>query len=579
MKTLMNRLIPTMLMIASGIMLMTCLNSCKQDHLTFNTTSDVNMYSYLQQDSRFSMFKQIVDKAGYASFLNTYGTYTLFAPDNDGVKAYLTASGKGSIDNIDASTAKDLVSISIIADTIGSQLFSDGKLRTPTTSGQYLITGAVHVGDVTNIVVNKQANLIQGNIRVGNGIIHVIDNMLIPAPYTLAESLEKDPRYTIFTAALKATGLYDTLNKKPADNDNPNRKYLTVIAESDSVLNAAGYADVDALKARYSKTGNPLNNPADSLWLFMAYHIWPELSYMSDISLLPTHNTLAPSEITTSQVVGTDILLNNDTFNGVLEPGQLLSRPQSDVSALNGVIHSVLGHYTIKIRFPSPVYFDVCAQPEIIKTPGLYRVPGGPSAFPFKTGTIAGILLEGQGKGIGDQITYNNDKNPPSNYYYNNDFMEVGGRFRIGSNGMHAATFTTPVIVKGKYKIWVDYMVSQAQVVPTYFDGGDGMVALPNTLNLGDKLSSTETDAQAETRGYKSYSDAPVTDDKNPYKNHVGRLLGIVTVKSTDRHSIRFESTAGSGDGKHFYLDVIEFRPVDMDQIHPRLGHNGDLVP
>ena len=444
-----------MLMIASGIMLMTCLNSCKQDHLTFNTTSDVNMYSYLQQDSRFSMFKQIVDKAGYASFLNTYGTYTLFAPDNDGVKAYLAASGKSSIDNIDASTAKDLVSISIITDTIGSQLFSDGKLRTPTTSGQYLITGAVHVGDVTNIVINKQANLIQGNIRVGNGIIHVIDNMLIPAPYNLYETLEKDPRYTIFAAALKATGLNDTLTIKPADNNNPNTKYLTVIAESDSVLKASGFADVDALKARYSKTGNPYKNPADSLWLFMAYHIWPELSYMSDISLLPTHNTLAPSEVTTSQVVGTDILLNNDTFNGVLEPGQLLSRSQSDVSASNGVIHSVLAHYTIKIRFPSPVYFDVCAQPEIIKTPGLYRVPGGRTGFAFKTGTIEGILLEGQGKNIGDQITYNNDKNPPSNYYYNDDYMEIGGRFRVGSNGLPAVTFTTPVLVKVKYKIWV----------------------------------------------------------------------------------------------------------------------------
>lgn len=565
---------PTMLMIASGILLMTCLNSCKQDHLTLNTTSDVNMYSYLQQDSRFSMFKEVVDKAGYASFLNTYGTYTLFLPDNDGVQAYLKAAGKTSINDIDAATAKDLVSISLIADTLGTQYFTDGKLRTPTTFGQYLITGAVNNGTSTKIVINKQANLVQGNIHVGNGIIHIIDNMLSPAPYTLAETLEKNPKYSIFTAALKATGFYDVLNKKPTSATDTSVHYYTVIAESDSVLNAAGFADINALKAKYSTKGNPQDH-ADSLWLFVAYHIWTELSYLSDIALVPTHNTLAPLEISTSEVSGTDILINNDTFNGVLEPGQLLYRSQSDISALNGVVHSASGNYAIKIRFPAPVYYDVAAQPEIIKTPGLYRVLGHASQN-FKTGTIANILLDGQGKDIGDIITYYIDKNPPTGYFYNDDYIDVGGRFRVGSNGMHAATFTTPVIVKGQYKIWVDYWrQSASQVIPTYFDGQ----ALPNTLNNGDQLNATEAEVQAETRGYKSYSDAPVGDSKTPYSDKVGRLLGIVTVKTTSRHTVRFESTAGSGDAKHFYLDVIEFRPVDMNQLHPRLGHSGNLVP
>lgn len=577
MKKLMNRIIPTMLMLASGIMLMTCLNSCKQDHLTLTTTSDVNMYSYLQQDNQFSLFRQIVDKAGYASFLNTYGTYTLFAPNNEGVTAYLKATGKASVDDIDATTAKGLVGISLIADTLGTQYFSDGKLRSPSTLGQYLITSAVNTGGVTNIVINKQANLVQGNIRVGNGIIHIIDNVLVPAPYTLAETIDKNPKLTIFSAALKATGLYDQLNYALGSNPDTTHKYLTVIAESDSVLTAAGYGSLAALKARYSTKGDPTNH-ADSLWLFMAYHVWPELSYLSDIALLTSHATLAPLEITTSELDGTTILLNNDTFNGVLEPGQQLDRPNSDISASNGVLHTVLGHYSIKIRFPSPVYYDVCAQPEIIRTPGLYRVGGGKSQQ-FKQGTLANVIETGRTSGVGAYVVYYNDKTPPSNYFYGNDYMDVGDRFR--ATGAEAVEYITPVIVRGKYKIWVDYLrQSTAQVVPAYYsEDGITYQPLPNTFNTGDALNAAETPAQALNRGFKSYSDAPLVDGTtNPYYGNVGRLLGIVDVKTTDHKRIKFTTTAVSSAAAHLIVDVIEFRPADMDQLKPQLGHNGDLV-
>ncbi len=561
-------------MIVSGIMLMVGLYSCKQDHLTLTTTSTVNMYSYLQQNpDKFSLFQQIVDKAGYASFLNTYGTYTLFAPTNDGVKAYLKTTGKASVDAIDATTAKGLVSIALIADTLSSQYFTDGKLRTPTTIGQYLITGNITINGVSSTVINKQANLITANIKVGNGLIHAIDNVLIPANLTVAQTIEQNPKYSIFTAALKATGFYDTLNIAIADNPNVNRKYLTVIAQTDSVFKANNFADFNALKTRYSTKGDPKNH-ADSLWLFMGYHIWSELSYLSDIAVLPSHTTLAPLEITTSQLVGQNVLLNNDTFNGVLEPGKQLYRPTSDVSATNGVVHNVLGHYTIKIRFPQAVYFDVGIQPEILKTPGLYR--GVNKNQQFNPGTIAGIVTTGSTNYYTNYITEPVPVNS-GDYFYNNDNMNIGLRWRTGNNGANSVEFVTPVIVKGTYKIWVDYKrQTSGQVIPAFFDG----VSLPNTFNNVDPLNGNETDAQAEARGFKSYSDSPVTTTlTNAYNGQVGRLLGIVTIKTTDHHKIKFVATAGTGDARVLILDVIEFRPVDMDQIHPRLGRDGSLVP
>jgi len=579
-----------MLTIVSGIMLLACLNSCKQNHLTYNTSGTVNMYDYMVQNpDQFSLFKSIVDKAGYASFLNTYGTYTLFLPNNDAVNKYLKANSKTSVDVIDAATAKGLVSIALIADTLSSQYFSDGKLRTPTTIGQYLVTGTTTINGVANITINKQANLVTANIKVGNGIIHIIDNVLVPASLTLAQTIEQSGKYTIFTAILKATGLYDTLNVAAVNNTNINRKYLTVIGETDSTLKASGFADYNAMKTKYSTKGDPTNH-ADSLWLYAAYHIWPELSYLSDIAITTSHSTLAPLEITTSQLLGQDVLINNDTFNGILELGQRLYRPGSDVSASNGVLHSAwgyaaviggvsytsVGNYSIKIRFPSPVYFDVAVQPEILRTPGLYR--GNNVNLNFAVGTIAGILEKATGSSL--YVNYQSLTVPipaaSTNYYYNNDYILGGLRWRTGSNGTQSMEFTTPVIVKGQYKVWVDYFrQSASQVVPAYFDN----VSMANTFNDGDALNAAETDSQAESRGFKSYSDAPVNTTANPYYGFVGRLLGIVTIKTTDHHKIRFESTAGSGDAKTFIIDVVEFRPVTMDQVHPRLGRAGNLVP
>jgi len=576
MKTVINGMRYYLLLCMAAVTLLMSANGCKQDHLTLTTSNTVNLYTYMQQNpTQFSMFTQIIDKAGYASFFNTYGAYTFFIPNNDGVTAYLKATGKASVDAIDAATAKSLISIAVIADTISTNNFSDGKLRTATNSGQYLITGTRTVNNVSTTVINKQANLVKSNIRLGNGILHVIDNVLQPATLTLAQTIEKDSRYGIFLQALKETGFYDTLNVASSAATDLTRKYFTVIAETDSVFNAAGFTSYAQLKARYSTKGNPKDH-TDSLWLFVGYHIWPELSYVSDISVILSHPTLAPQEITTSQLVLPNVLLNNDTFNGKLEPGQALNRSTSDVSTTSGVLHNVQAHYTIKIRVPSAVYFDCAAQPEIIKTPGLYR-SGVAVNNKFVLGTLSQVAMVGKGTN-GNGVIYQSQTTTAAatanSYYYGLDWLEPNVRFRLGNDGLQTIEFTTPVIVKGTYKIWFDYKrSSNGRVVLTYFDN----VALPNLLNNKDQLNFAESPAQAEARGYKSYSEAPANNASTPYFDFVGRLLGVVVIKTTGPHKVRFETTTDSGTNSGMTWDAIEFRPIDMDQLSPKLGRDGTL--
>src|SRR5215213_5701894 len=84
--------------------------SCKKLDTVTQTTTDVNIYDYLvQKPEQFSEFAKIIEKAGFSDFLNAYGAYTLFAPTNDAVKAYLQETGKTSIDAFSQNELKDIV--------------------------------------------------------------------------------------------------------------------------------------------------------------------------------------------------------------------------------------------------------------------------------------------------------------------------------------------------------------------------------------------------------------------------------------------------------------------------------------
>jgi uncharacterized surface protein with fasciclin (FAS1) repeats len=218
-----------------------------------NTSDEVNITGYLQlHPDKFSSFLKILSITGDEGFLSVYGAYTAFVPDNNAITAYLQTKGKTGVESIDVQELKDLVKFHLLQDTISTSSFSDGKLNKLTMYGQYLITGASNKDGFTRITVNRQANIIQSNIRVGNGIIHVIDHVLQPAVFTLAAMIENDPKYSIFSQAIKETGLYDTLNILPVANTDSSRAWLTVLAESDSVLKNAGYNSYADLKARFS---------------------------------------------------------------------------------------------------------------------------------------------------------------------------------------------------------------------------------------------------------------------------------------------------------------------------------------
>lgn len=533
---------------------------CKKQALNYTTTTTLNIVDYMRQDPKFSEFVKMLDSTNISSYLNAYGAYTCFAPTNDAIKLYLTQIGKKSIADIDTASLKNIIRFHLIQDTLSTPSFIDGKMSSPTMYGQYLVTGTGVDNGVSSILVNRQANIIQSNILTGNGYIHVIDHVLQPATLTLAKTLEANSRYSIYTQALKATGLYDTLNI--ANNPDTTRRWITFVAESDSVLKIAHINSYADLFAKYCLTGNP-KNPSDSLYLYMAYHILPGLKYMTDIISSPSHATLVTAQIITAELDGQSIVLNQATFNGIFESGVLMNRPYSDNSCTNGVLHELAGDIYLKIRSPFRVDMDLGDQPEIRKMTSIFRI-GGKSVL-LNYGQLANVTWSVTTQ----QLSYYVEAATGANFYYWNDGVSITLRTAAGTNPW--IEFTTPLIVAGKYKVWVNYRKGNGKYIQASVDG----VALSRILDLTGYLPTPpKTDDVLESQGYKRYSSVAAFANNT----QIGQLAGVVTVTSTDKHKIRLTCIKDGGKGDAT-LDMIQFIPIDADQQYPRFGKDGSIVP
>jgi len=539
--------------------------SCKKTEITQTTTSDVNIVGYLDKRSdSFSLFRQILERTETAAFLNAYGAYTCFAPTNSGVRTYLQGLGAATVDAADLNTLKDMVRLHLLEDTVYTGSFTDGKLPVITMYGQYLITSVNFVDGASRYIVNRQATVTQTNIKVGNGIIHQINNVLLPATKTIAQQIAAKPEYSIFLQALQATGYFTLLNTV---NPSISNRWMTVFAESNQALADSGITSYAALRTKYSQTGNPLNTN-DSLNMYVAYHISDGLKFLGDIIGTSTHETKLPQEVISVKLLGQDVVLNEDVFNGILERGITLNRAKSDLAATNGVWHDAAAHYMVKYRKPTALFWDVSSFDEIMKLPAYYKRAN----YNFTRATEADNPIKDHYWGWGPLAGTNalsyiySSTGSITNYAYNYDvnMLPMGLPNRPVYWEMK-----TPPIIKGRYKVWLGYraqkqsassnMLCQVEVNGTL---------MQRTMNFTENRPAG-TDAELEAIGWKRYTE-------NTTSVFAARQVGVIDFTTTKQQIIRITPLVGTQNNNN--LDMIHFIPVDENQVLPRFRPTGEKI-
>ncbi|HAQ18188.1 MAG TPA: hypothetical protein DCR40_03025 [Prolixibacteraceae bacterium] len=445
--------------------------SCKKTPVIagFEDMEQFTIYDYLKLNGKeFSLFLSILEAGELDKTLSAYNpngiNYTLFAPDNKAVDAFLKSGGPYS--TIDA-LLKDKVFVSALARyhvvNMGTSTyeFPFGTFSEPTLSGDFLNVNFILAKDTTYYKINNQAPISKANIELSNGYIHVVSTMLTPITQNSYGWLKQNPSFTILTQAIEATGYKAIIDVNMKDEKETLRPF-TVLAEPNAVYkkrNVNNFQDLAKLispdRTDYTNSTNPLN-------LFVGYHILNESRFLDDLQGRSTnYNTFADIPLNINGL-GLDIVVNRgkEVFDLVIhnEDTTIIDYVGLDYDASNVITQSGAIHFIDQILKPQEpsraiVTYEFWDEPALEE----YRRKGG------------SYLIENE------KLMYNVKWTGAKLYYvksfdeseraWSRDYLQMDGDFTI--------SYQIPKIIKGKYNVFLgaDGFSSANALVELYVDG------------------------------------------------------------------------------------------------------------
>ena len=313
---------------AGALALFTACNP-EPDESELYTFTGETIESFIAQDSTLTSFNAILAKVGYDRMLAAYGTYTCFAPTNEGVAFYYDSlyndpdaaiPHNGMLENsLEGLLASDSLCLSIARFHITNQyrdiVSMTGSNEILTLLG-YEFPYSSNTGET---VLGGKAVILSSDNQTVNGLVHVINNVIPRTGLPVSDILDRNKdRYSIFSEALKLTGLADSLllytkgefefkqltresfsgQLYPANGPGTTgvdecKVGYTLFAETDDVMKKNGinsiedliayanrvYADApewyDYMNERHLtvSTGTDYTNRFNALNMFVAYHI------------------------------------------------------------------------------------------------------------------------------------------------------------------------------------------------------------------------------------------------------------------------------------------------------------------
>ena len=258
-------------------------------------------------DGRFTTLVTAVQAAGLVDALKGEGPFTVFAPTDDA----FAALPEGTVESLlKAENLEQLKSILLYHVVEGKVMAADvaGLSLAPTLLGKDL---AVKM-DMGSVYINE-AKVILTDIETSNGVIHVIDSVLLPPADMLdiVDTAVADGRFTTLVAAVQAAGLVDTLK-----GEGP----FTVFAPTDEAFAKLPAGTIDTLL-------KPEN--IEQLKNILLYHVVSGRVMAADVVTLTSADTVLGQPVTIKVQDGKVYL--NDNVQVTI----------TDVEASNGVIHVI----------------------------------------------------------------------------------------------------------------------------------------------------------------------------------------------------------------------------------------------
>ena len=281
--------------------------------------SSMNIVETAVANGSFTTLVTALQKAGLDSVLaNEDETFTVFAPTDAAFAMIDSNLLDGILNDSDALSAILLQHVvqGASVDSVTAYTLNGMSATTASTA-----TIPVAINSTTDALTFGGANIVMKDIYTSNGVIHVIDMVVVadvelPEPFlTVADVATANGSFTTLVAALQATGLDAVLDNTATD--------FTVFAPTDAAFALLGQDTIDALLADPETLSN-----------ILLYHVVSGAEVLQDaaVTLAQSENNkvaMANEQMTALSYVNSSLFVNKSA----------VSTP--NVMADNGVIHVI----------------------------------------------------------------------------------------------------------------------------------------------------------------------------------------------------------------------------------------------
>ena len=185
------------------------LTGCEKDpEEEMKAVADMTIAEYAVSDANFSILVEALAKAELVDALNGSGNFTVFAPTNAAFNALFAELGISGIADLSKETLTPILLYHVLGTEAKSSMISSGYYNTLSPAQSSYLSLKVDVA--SGVKLNKSTSVTAVDVDVKNGVIHVIDKVLLP-PTVVDQALAND-NFSILVQAVVKAGLVNVLS-------------------------------------------------------------------------------------------------------------------------------------------------------------------------------------------------------------------------------------------------------------------------------------------------------------------------------------------------------------------------------
>lgn len=303
-------------LLSSAILLALCTGpfiSCSKSSDEPADTMPKTITEIVSTNNDFSFLRSAVVKANLATTLSGTGPFTVFAPSN----VAFSASGISS-STIESLTPAQLSDI-LLYHTVGAKVMAADVPAGPNAAVATAGGGTVYVTKNSNGVFVNGWEVTTADIPASNGVIHSIEQVLMPPAGNLVELAIGNSNLTYLVAAVLRASEGTTNVADVLTSDGP----FTVFAPTNEAFIAAGFPTIESIQAADPNT----------LTSILTYHVLSARAFSSDLADGQSLTTINGGTITVG--LGTSA-----TVKGSSNPSPS-TITAVNIMATNGVVHLI----------------------------------------------------------------------------------------------------------------------------------------------------------------------------------------------------------------------------------------------